>query len=580
MTHSFIKITLIHIILILFGVVVKAQTMSQIGYMPSSEKRLFLDSTYANRCFHVNDNIGGVYKGTTTHAVSWPFSGTKVCYADFSAITNEGIYKIVFDDRSETFSLKISKDIYAIVGKALVKSYYMARASEVILPQFAAEYARPSGHPDTLVYIHSSAASKLRPEGSTISSSGGWYDAGDYNKYIVNSAITTYTLLHTYELFEPQLKEFRSDIPESTNSVSDLLDETLCNLRWMLTMQDPNDGGVYHKLTSKNFTDMALPHTDLSRRYVVTKSTAAALDFAATMAKAYRVLQPLNEEFPSLADSCLNAAKFAYQWSLLNPSILYIQPSDIATGAYDDAKLDDEWFWASLELYYSTGEKSYVKETKIDDVQLKNPEWGGVNALAAFSLCALNHESGLAENDSILKDKLVVLADKYLQNYKQSAYRVSTDTFPWGSNSEIANQGVLLMHAYLLTHNQEYLHAADGCANYILGANPLGYCFITGFGSKSPMHIHDRRSEGDGVEAPIPGLLVGGPTKQAQYDCGVDKYHTTFQALSYLDMNCSFSTNEIAINWNASAAALFLGLDAIHKELANKQDTIVKSIPK
>ena len=71
-----------------------------------------------------------------------------------------------------------------------------------------------------------------------------------------------------------------------------LLDEAVWNLRWMLTMQDPDDGGVYHRLSTANFPgDNTMPVTDRSPRYVVRKSTAAALDLAATAAKATRVLR-------------------------------------------------------------------------------------------------------------------------------------------------------------------------------------------------------------------------------------------------------------------------------------------------
>src|SRR5690606_23356989 len=130
------------------------------------------------------------------------------------------------------------------------------RASMELEEEYAGAWSRPAGHPDTQVEIHTSAAGKDRPAGTFIPSPGGWYDAGDYNKYIVNSGITTGTLLSAYEDFPAYFNALELKIPESKNNLPDLLDEVLYNLRWMLSMQDPADGGVYHKLTTADFEGM------------------------------------------------------------------------------------------------------------------------------------------------------------------------------------------------------------------------------------------------------------------------------------------------------------------------------------
>src|SRR5690606_4601775 len=139
-------------------------------------------------------------------------------------------------------------------------------------------------HPDTEVEVHASAASADRPAGTVISAPRGWYDAGDYNKYIVNSGISTWTLLAALEHFPTFWRQRDVNIPESGDAVPDLLDEARWNLLWMLDMQDPADGGVYHKLTTLRFGGMEMPERDTARRYVVQKTTAATLDFAAVMA--------------------------------------------------------------------------------------------------------------------------------------------------------------------------------------------------------------------------------------------------------------------------------------------------------
>ncbi|TAJ14510.1 cellulase [Marinilabiliaceae bacterium JC017] len=543
-----------------------AQKLNQVAFRPESVKRVFFDGNLQGEKFQIIDAASSVvFDGELTKSKYWPCSGTKVCYAEFSDLSNVGQYNLILANNTRSLTFDIKGDVYNEVGKAMMKSFYYARASMEIKPVFAGKYARPAGHPDNQVYIHESAASGQRPAGSVISSPGGWYDAGDYNKYIVNSGITTYTLLHLYDLFGDNLASFKMNIPESGNGLSDLLNETIYNLRWMLTMQDPNDGGVYHKLTTKNFCGMKMPYADNLDRYVVMKSTAATLDFTAVAAKSYRILKAYENELPGLADSCLKAARLAWDWSMANPKVLYRQPDDITTGAYKGDQIEDEWFWASVEMYLATGDSKYVSDININKTNFMLPQWGRVNTLGLYSVCTSETTNSLKELDvKTSKKKLIKLADHYLETYKHSGYRISIDKFPWGSNSELANQGILLMHAYLLTNNQDYLEAADACVGYILGANPLDRCFVTGFGNNSPMSIHDRRSIADGITEPIPGLLAGGPSKEARHDCGEDNYQSEFPALSYVDMECSFATNEIAINWNSAATFLILGLDAIY----------------
>ena len=105
--------------------------------------------------------------------------------------------------------------------------------------------------------VHPSATSPKRPAGTIISSPKGWYDAGDYNKYIVNSGFTLGLILQSYQLHQDRFNSLNLQIQESDNKIPDILDEMMYNLEWMLTMQDPTDGGVYHKLTTPHFEGFA-----------------------------------------------------------------------------------------------------------------------------------------------------------------------------------------------------------------------------------------------------------------------------------------------------------------------------------
>ena len=126
--------------------------------------------------------------------------------------------------------------------------------------------------------------------------------------------------------------------------------------------------------------------------------------------------------------------------------------------------------------------------------------------------------------------------------------------------------------AYRISGDKKFLNAADACAGYILGANLTGYCFITGLGSNYPMHVHERRSSADGVKEPVPGMVIGGPSLQATNDCGKSSYPSSYPALSYIDDECSYSTNETAINWNAAGTFLFLGLSSEYATFKTMND--------
>ena len=136
------------------------------------------------------------------------------------------------------------------------------------------------------------------------------------------------------------------------------------------------------------------------------------------------------------------------------------------------------------------------------------------------------------------------------------------DDFGWGSNSAALNKAIVLMQAYRLTDNAEYKAVASSLMTYVLGKNPTGYSFVTGFGQKPAMLPHHQASQSDGVSKPIPGMLVGGPQNGQQDGCD---YPSDEPALSYADTWCSYSTNEVAINWNAPLVYMLAALIADQK---------------
>jgi endoglucanase len=537
--------------------------VNQLGYLPK-EQKLAIIKTDASDFKIVDAENNVALEGKTSDKSLWPFSGEQVRVADFSKLEKPGKYKLVAGSQS-SYEFVISDTIFDAVAKASVKALYLNRAGIAIDEKFGGKWKRAAGHPDNVVYIHQSAASAKRPEGSVISSPRGWYDAGDYNKYIVNSGITTYTMLLFADLFPEYIKSQNLNIPESANNLPDFLDETLWNLRWMLTMQDPNDGGVYHKLTNLNFDPFVMPDKATEKRYVVMKATPATLDFAAVMAVAARVLKTYPKELPGLADSCLAAAKLAWKWAEKNPSLLYTQPKDVSTGGYGDGHVADEWAWAGTELFISTGEKAYFEKSKLSEQKFDTPSWGSVATLGLISAFAnsgkMNDVNYMQKANQVFFD----LTNALVKTSQESAYRVSISRFDWGSNSEVANQGLLKMVAYRFSGDKKYISSAISDLDYILGRNATQYCFVTGFGQKLVMNIHHRPAAADGIKEPIPGFLAGGPNLATFDDCKETKRNRKYAALSYEDTECSYSTNEIAINWNAPLAFLTGSIDAFAK---------------
>jgi endoglucanase len=552
--------------------------LNQVGFFPSAPKIAVVTGKTNVAKFFVTsrDRKRIFFTGTLSEEKQSKNSSTVTRIADFSALKRKGSYVVSVPEVGVSYPFKIADTVLQDVSKAVLKAFYYMRSDMPLETKYAGKWSRAAGHADTVVYIHSSAVSDDRPEGMIISSPKGWYDAGDYNKYIVNSGITMGTLLSAYEDFPAYYTNLNTNIPESTDAIPDILNEVLYNLRWMLTMQDPGDGGVYHKLTNAAFDGMVAPGVTKAPRYVVQKSTAATLDFAAVMAQASRIFSAYNKQLPSLSDSCLGAAVKAWNWAEKNPSIIYDQRKmntqfspAVSTGDYGDRSLKDEWLWAAAELFIVTKDKKYfsvVKQRMDDHVSL--PGWSNVAMLGYYSFVRCQEQlKDASAVIQMMKDTIVRMADTYLSNQSANAFSTvmggNPREFGWGSNSVAANQGILFINAYFITKDKKNILGALSNLDYLLGRNATNYSFVTGIGSKSPMHPHHRPSVSDNIVEPVPGMLVGGPNPGQQDKC---KYLFKEPETSYVDSDCAYAANEIAINWNAPIVYLANALESIMKE--------------
>ncbi len=550
--------------------------LNQLGFYPNAPKIAVLTaSSNVSKFYVLSQNLKDTFFiGSAGSEKQSAYSNTKTSVLDFSGLKKTGSYVIKIG-AVQSFPFTISNDANKVAAIASLKGFYFQRSSIPLEEKFAGQWKRTGFHPDNKVQVHASAASKERPEGFVISSVGGWYDAGDYNKYIVNSGISNGTLFSAYEDFPAYFEKLKTQIPESNNGIPDLLNEAIYNLRWMLTMQDPNDGGVYHKCTNAVFDGMVMPGVTKEIRYVVQKSTAASLDFAAVTAQASRILKSFEKHFPGLADSCLQASKKAWNWSLANTNKLYEQDKmnqifkpAITTGSYGDNNVNDEWVWASAELYITTKEKKFATSFKKYNANYKVslPSWNNVGMLGYYSLLHFSNSLLAFSSTEInqLKSIVINIANQYIDRVDANAFQTvmgqSAKEFNWGSNSNAANQGILLVKAYLISGDKKYINYALSNVDYILGRNATGYCFITGLGSKSPMNPHHRQSISDGIVEPVPGLLVGGPNPGMQDKCS---YQFKEPETAYTDQSCSYASNEIAINWNSPLVYLANAIEAL-----------------
>ncbi|WP_224995601.1 glycoside hydrolase family 9 protein [Cesiribacter sp. SM1] len=553
--------------------------LNQLGFYPAAEKIAVVVGESQGGKFYLKtpDRSKTVYTGQLSQAKPSEFSKKPTRVADFSQFTNAGTYVLDIPGVGYSYPFEIKNEVHKEVADASLKGFYFIRASTALPEKYAGKWNRPAGHPDNKVLVHASAASGQRPEGTVLSSPRGWYDAGDYNKYVVNSGITMGTLLSAYEDFPEFFKAQNLDIPESGNKVPDVLDEVLWNLRWLLTMQDPNDGGVYHKLTTANFEGMIMPAAAKNQRYVVQKNTAATLDFAAVTAQASRVYRNFSQEFPGLADSCLQASVRAWEWAQKNPKVLYDQNAmnkqfepDVTTGAYGDRDVSDEFIWAAAELYTTTKKDSYYTAvTMLPDALMPLPSWPQVRLLGYYTL--LRHENNLtpaAQKDlPEIKKRVIAFANQLMEGSAERSYRTvmgkSEKDYIWGSSSVAANQGIALIQAYQLTGDKKYLSGALSNLDYLLGRNATGYSFVTGYGDKPVMNPHHRPSVADAVAEPVPGLLSGGPNARAAQQDKCTTYQSTSPDEVFTDDDCSYASNEIAINWNAPLVYLASAVEAL-----------------
>ena len=477
-----------------------------------------------------------------------PASGDEVALLSLGLLP-EGAYELQSGPHRRAFTVRPHS--WNAVTHALIKGLYYQRCGCELSPAFAGVYTHPACHTAPALDWEDRSIRRRIP--------GGWHDAGDYGKYVAPGAVTVAHLLYAWKLF-PRGCSGNLNIPETGNGLPDILNEAAWELEWLLQMQR-SDGAFHHKLTKARFAPFIMPQDDLEPEYLMPVCFCATADAAACLALASRIYRPFDEAF---ANRMLLSARRAWDWLQAHPDFVpFMNPEGVHTGWYGGRSDVSNRFWAACELYAATGDTAFrtaAEEKYQAGFPLTSFGWMDVGGLGA--LCCL-FELGKPAGEILytrLREDFLRQSEYALALSRASGYGTSipANHYIWGSILPIMCNAMAMILNSLLTGRQDMRDAALLQWHYALGLNTLDLCFVTGYGQRSVMNPHHRPSGADGIEAPVPGLISGGPNKTYCYPQTKEKLGESVPPAKYfLDETPSADTNEIAIYWNSPA--VFVG---------------------
>ncbi len=522
-------------------------------------------------------------------------SGDRVWWFDFSELTTPGTYYVldVTNDR-RSVHFRVAEDVYRSVLKHAVRSFYYQRAGQEKSAEHAgADWQDAASHPQdaaTRAWVDQDNAATARDL------SGGWYDAGDFNKYTSWTAAYVVRLLRAYER-NPTAFADDYGIPESGNGVPDILDEVQWGIAWLIKMQ-LDDGSL---LCVQGLDGASPPSAATEPSYYGEPTTNASLATAGAFAYASKIFGARGEA--ELAGDLLQRAVDAYSWANANPDVTF-RNNDSGEGtsglAAGQQEVDDQGrvlskLEAAIYLFEQTGDASY--RDFVDGIYADIiPSWGP-NQWMTTEQEALLYYASLAEATasvaSDIQGSFVAGVTSHGDQFASVAaetdpYRSHVKDYVWGSNRSKAAQGV--MYQYLDDYNldptvaPQAVAAAEGFVHYLHGVNPLGLVYLTNMqvagaehSAKTLYHtwFQDGSARWDEVTAttpgPAPGLLVGGPNPQYSVDGCCSDTPVCFGAAeaalcslaldpplnqppvkSYLQFNASWPANSWAVTENSN----------------------------
>ncbi|MCB0429269.1 MAG: glycoside hydrolase family 9 protein [Flavobacteriales bacterium] len=466
-------------------------------------------------------------------------SGDKGWWFDFSSVKDTGTF-YVYDPSNAvgSYPFDIFPDVYFKVLRAATRVYFYQRCGQdKQVPSAdsswtdAASYMGPGQDTEAHDVDDKNNASKV------LDLHGGWYDAGDNNKYITFLENVLHQLLDAYA-FQPGIWTDDFGIPESGNGLPDLLDEVMWELDWMKRMQDTTDGGVHIKMGDIDFNSPSPPSSDTGPRYYGPKCSSSTIVAAGIFAHAAEVLSA----FPSLtgyADDLRARAELAWTWYSQNPRSADCDSQEIKAGDADKSLSDQDQgaVAAAAYLFGATGKATYSMYVKNHYTEVTLLNWWGPYGTTYGD--ALLYYAGLPSADVTVAGDVLSkktgnangVTDFYGFADQKDLYRsyMPDAQYHWGSNQVKAATGIINLDMNLYGLDQadslQYAKRALASLHYMHGVNPMQMVYLSNMGALGAENsvntiYHSWFNDGtpwDDVRTssygPAPGYVPGGPNK-------------------------------------------------------------------
>jgi hypothetical protein len=402
-----------------------------------------------------------------------PATGNPIFWVDLSPLTAPGSYHLYSPSLSaRSYEFEIGEGVYDKVLQAAVRTYYYQRCGT---PKRATEAGAWSD--EAACHRKDAQARPLAgaPDHGVLDLSGGWHDAGDYNKYVwyaTSNAILF--MVRAYERNPGLFADGSLRIPESGNGIPDLLDELKWETDFLLKMQLP-DGSVLsqiHGLSTDN--GRSPPSADTTVRYYHEPTVDAAAVFAGSCAVASRVFAAGGQT--AYAERLGSAARKAWTWLVTE----------------GDAP---EKAWAAAEVFrldptVATA-RSYVD-------RFHPRRWAGakLNVTAYDTHAALTYVETPGATADVVAAMRTSLASQVEEIFaSDDLYRTGMPDWAyfWGSNSIHAGYGAFLLEAARLGITGK--HDAPDCRRRALdflhffhGQNALSMVYLTNMAALGGEH--------------------------------------------------------------------------------------------
>ena len=517
--------------------------LNSLGYLPSSAKKASITGGTKSFVIKRVTDQSVVFKGEVSKPVFQKDVDQNVQMADFSSLSKNGKYYLETAEGVKSAAFEISPTVYNQAFYTSMRAFYLWRCGTAVSGDHNGhQFEHAACHLDD-GYEDFQGKPDQRRDGTK-----GWHDAGDYGKYVVNAGVTVGMMFMAWDQFQNNLKKFSLNLPETATGYPDFLNEMKWETDWLLTMQYTDGSGkVSHKLTRKNFEPFCKPEEDKEKRYFTDWSSAAVADFVAMMAQAARYFEPYDKGY---AQKCLEAAQLSYQFLKENPEDKPFVQGEFKTGGYQTTDQDDR-LWAAAEMWETTGNSVFLKDFEEQAAKMnfkidEDWDWGDVSNLGMFEYILSKKTGKNPEIVKAIRQNILDVANAISLKATSDVYGRPLARYYWGCNGTIARQVLNLQVANKIDSKKIYIQTSLDAIDHLFGRNVYNRSYVTGLGINPAMNPHDRRSGSDNEKEPWPGYLVGGG----------------HSATGWIDKEEDYTTNEIAVNWQAAlvyALAGFIG---------------------